>query len=128
MHQGPHLVTLAEVLDAIDGTGLEWRLLYLDATARIESGLPVGQLGRDVRAEPGGRVVSDSDLRVLAGKLDQVVDCDLYAFIGSSADDATTSAVVSVVAFDSGEWDLEVSGTAVGRLDLTSPILGARFP
>ena len=41
---------------------------------------------------------------------------------------ATTSAVVSVVAFDSGEWDLEVSGADVGRLDLTSPILGARFP
>jgi hypothetical protein len=65
---------------------------------------------------------------VLAGELDQVVDGDVCAFTGSTVDDATTSVVVSVVAFDSGEWDLEVSGTEVGRLDLTSPILGARFP
>lgn len=126
MHHGSHLVTLEEILALIDGTGLEWHLSFLDATSRPDSQLNVVQLGHEVRSRPGGYVYSDVEIRALARELDQVIDCDIFAFTPGDPFGDESKARLAVEAFDSTSWNLEFEAAEIGRLDVTAKILVQR--
>lgn len=121
MHRGGSLVSLEAILEGVDGTGLEWHLLDIQAIAKQNSGLDVLRLEEEVRGHPGGLVFADLGLRALARQIDQVIDCEI---LGVPVERPYPSmAEVSIVASDSTEWILRMSGMSGGRFDHASPLL-----
>ena len=109
MHRDGHVVTLEEVLEAVDGAGLEWHLTHFDAIPKTDAGLDTDFLEREAKSRPGGLVFSDTGLRDLAAKLQQVIDCDILGYPEGQPADAQVAAALSIVAFDSGEWAVHTS-------------------
>lgn len=120
MHRGGRLVSLEAILEEVDGTGLEWRLLDIQAVARKGSGLDVLRLEEEAQSRPGGLVFADLALRALARQIDQVIDCEI---LGVPVTRPRTSMVeVTIVASDSTEWIVRTRGMAGSRLNLASPL------
>lgn len=123
MHRDGHVVTLEEVLEAVDGAGLEWRMTYCDAIPKTGSGLNSVLLERHARSQQEGAVFTDLGLRDLAARLEQMIDCDILGYPEGQPADAQVTPTVSIVAFDSSEWTVRTSEGHSHRFDVTSRLL-----
>jgi len=123
MHQGGRFVSLEEVLGAINGAGLEWRLSWLQAVSSRDSSLDVVELEAKTRNQQGGLLLTDVELRTLARQLDQVIDGEFRGFAEGSSHDSGGAALIEVAAFDSTEWTLTFTEAASERLDVDAEVL-----
>jgi hypothetical protein len=126
MHRGGRLVSLEAVLDVVDSAGLEWHLTDLEAIAKKDSDLDVVQLENDVHGRPGGLLLTDAALRLLAAEVDQIIDCQILGVPQGESIDADVADVLDIVAFDSTEWILRVGTRQRGRLNHSSSLLRER--
>lgn len=114
MHANGRVVTLGAILSALDTSGLEWRVVALEAVAKPDSGLDVLELERAGGLSPGGLALSDSGLHTLAGQLEQIIDCEINGFTYGVS--PTSRPELSIVAVDSTEWTLSANASAEYRL------------
>jgi hypothetical protein len=121
MHHEGHLVTLGEILDVIDGKGLEWRLTDFEAIAVPDFGLDILSIERAVSGTRGGLIFSFNALLEFAQGLDQVINCEILGY-ATDVPRIPGEAVVIVQALDSTEWILKADDPRA-RLDLGSSLL-----
>lgn len=89
MHGAGGFASLDAILAVVDGAGLEWHLVDIEAIAKRDSGVDVLQLEEDVRARPGGLALTDAALRALARQIDQVIDCEILGLRAERPDAST---------------------------------------
>ncbi|MBI9113668.1 hypothetical protein [Sanguibacter suaedae] len=104
MYIGEHLVGLEEVLDQVISADLEWHLTFFWGTPAVGADVSVDSLEEAASAAPHGLILSEEELRLLATKLYQVIDCVILGFPKDQPVHLRDSATMSVVAFDSSEW------------------------
>jgi hypothetical protein len=120
MHPNGRLVSLAAVLGAIDGEGLEWYLKGLWATAFEGFGAEIVELERRTLAQESGVAFTDSGLREVASHIYQAIDCQLLGAPAGSSAAPGSADTLEVIAFDSTEWILNVGSSQLHRVNLTS--------
>lgn len=123
MFRDGQLVTLNDILRLVNGSGLKWHLMDIEAISRRDAGLDVLELEREVNASSDGRAFTDLELRALSRKLDQVIECRIVGMNQEHGPDNGRVPVVVISAFDSTEWILSVDVWENGRLDAGSPLL-----
>ncbi len=107
------LVRLEHVLDLIESSVTEWRLVFFSGIARKESDLNVLALESDVRDSRNGVSFTPRSLALLAKKIDQIVDCELHGYVSKEVQGTGAEPVVIVRAFDSSEWIVEADESRI---------------
>ncbi len=107
------LVRLEHVLDLIESSITEWRLVLFAGIARKESDLDVLALENDVRDSRNGLSFTPRSLALLAKEIDQIVDCELRGYASKEVQGAGAEPVVIVRAFDSSEWTVEADESKI---------------
>jgi hypothetical protein len=121
MIRGEHVVDLEDVLDLLDGTGLEWRATDIEVIPREGAALDVDGLEAAVlAAHPAGLPFSDVELRALALQVEQVIVCEILGVpVGSGSGAATR---IALEASDGLEWAIRAAPREEWRVDRTSPL------
>lgn len=121
MHDDGRLVSLEAILAELDGTGVEWWIVDLQAVGEPGSGLDVLELEKEVRRKPEGLALSDLELRALATQFHQVIECEIVGV--ETGKQGTGDADLSIVAFDSTEWTVKVNPASAHRVRADSLLL-----
>jgi hypothetical protein len=122
MHRSGRLISLAAVLEAIKGEGLEWRLKDLWATAFEGFGAEIVELEQQTRNQERGVAFTDSGLREVASRIYQVIDCQLLGAPAGSSAAPGSADTLEIIAFDSTEWILNVGSSQRHRVNLRSDL------
>jgi hypothetical protein len=122
MHRGGGLVSLAAVLDAIDGEGLEWHLKDLWATASEEFGAEIVELEKQTVSREEGVAFTDFDLREVASHIYQTIECQILGAPAGAIGAPVSADTLEIIAFDSSEWILNVGASQLYRLNLDSDL------
>lgn len=107
MHQVGRLVTLADVLGLFDEGTWDWNVMEFESVAVAGSSLDVLALEEAVLATERGCAFTDSELRELAGEIQQVIQAEIVGSCNADVRADASGTRVVVRAFDSTDWCID---------------------